>query len=170
MAPTRRVRNSAARPGPSFCHSKSKIYISDPAGNFQNCQLTRSSPALMLKGEIPLPHRRVTGGDVPLGHHALQGRPDSPERVVHPHRLRHAQPHPPQRCGTHRPAVMHPISLWKFGNSSSKVPLEQLCHRALTPTMTGSICVRSSNSAPIMVSGFKPPSLSVYWTLPSTRY
>ena len=47
--------------GPKWCgktwtssyHSKSEIYIGDPAGNFQNRQLAELSPALVLEGEIP---------------------------------------------------------------------------------------------------------------------
>ena len=47
--------------GPKWCgktwtsayHSKSEIYIGDPAGNFQNRQLAELSPALVLEGETP---------------------------------------------------------------------------------------------------------------------
>ena len=47
--------------GPKWCgktwtsswHSKSEIYIGDPAGNFQNRQLAELSPALVLEGESP---------------------------------------------------------------------------------------------------------------------
>ena len=47
--------------GPKWCgktwtssyHSKSEIYIGDPANNFQNRQLAELSPALILDGETP---------------------------------------------------------------------------------------------------------------------
>ena len=47
--------------GPKWCgktwtssyHSKSEIYIGDPAGNFQNRQLAALSPALFLEGATP---------------------------------------------------------------------------------------------------------------------
>ena len=47
--------------GPKWCgktwtssyHSRSEIYIGDPAGNFQNRQLAELSPALVLEGETP---------------------------------------------------------------------------------------------------------------------
>ena len=47
--------------GPKWCgktwtssfHSKSEIFIGDPAGNFQNRQLAQLSPALVLEGETP---------------------------------------------------------------------------------------------------------------------
>ena len=47
--------------GPKWCgktwtssyHSKSEIYIGDPAGNFQNRQLAELSPALVLEGRHP---------------------------------------------------------------------------------------------------------------------
>ena len=47
--------------GPKWCgktwtssyHSKSAIYIGDPAGSFQNRQLAELSPALVLEGETP---------------------------------------------------------------------------------------------------------------------
>ena len=47
--------------GPKWCgktwtssyHSKSEIYLGDPAGNFQNRQLAELSPALVLQGESP---------------------------------------------------------------------------------------------------------------------
>ena len=47
--------------GPKWCgktwtsahHSRSKIFIGDPAGNFQNRQLAEMSPDLVLDGETP---------------------------------------------------------------------------------------------------------------------
>lgn len=47
--------------GPKWCgktwtssyHSKSEIYIGDPANNFQNRQLAELSPALVLEGDTP---------------------------------------------------------------------------------------------------------------------
>lgn len=47
--------------GPKWCgktwtsaqHSKSEIYIGDPANNFQNRQLAELSPELVLTGEAP---------------------------------------------------------------------------------------------------------------------
>ena len=37
----------------SFFHSKSTIFLGDPAGNFQNRELARLSPGLVLEGETP---------------------------------------------------------------------------------------------------------------------
>lgn len=47
--------------GPKWCgktwtaafHSKSEIYIGDPAGNFQNRELAKLSPDLTLTGDAP---------------------------------------------------------------------------------------------------------------------
>lgn len=47
--------------GPKWCgkswtssyHSKSEIFLGDPAGNFQNRQLAELSPTLILEGETP---------------------------------------------------------------------------------------------------------------------
>lgn len=37
----------------SFYHSKSKIMLKDPSGNFQNRQLAMIDPNLILDGECP---------------------------------------------------------------------------------------------------------------------
>ena len=56
--------------GPKWCgktwtsaqHSKSEIYIGDPANNFQNRQLAELSPELVLTGEAPLLCSYQAGG------------------------------------------------------------------------------------------------------------
>ena len=68
--------------GPKWCgktwtssyHSKSEIYIGDPAGNFQNRQLAEFSPALVLEGETP---RLID----------WRGRLEETNRTNHPRRL-----------------------------------------------------------------------------------
>ena len=81
--------------GPKWCgktwtsaqHSKSEIYIGDPANNFQNRQLAELSPELVLTGEAP---RLIdAGGSAALGRGALQGRSDRRKGPVYSDRLCH---------------------------------------------------------------------------------
>lgn len=37
----------------SCYHSRSSVFLADPAGNFQNRELARLDPALVLEGETP---------------------------------------------------------------------------------------------------------------------
>ena len=89
--------------GPKWCgktwtsshHSKSEIYIGDPANNFQNRQLAELSPALVLEGDTP---RLIDEWqEVPPLWDAVRYQ-------VYPERLRQAQPqgHPAQRRWPHR--------------------------------------------------------------------
>ena len=71
--------------GPKWCgktwtsshHSKSEIYIGDPANNFQNRRLAELSPVLVLEGDTP---RLI---DAALGCGAIQGGSDRREGPIY---------------------------------------------------------------------------------------
>ena len=135
--------------GPKWCgktwtssyHSKSEIYIGDPAGNFQNRQLAQLSPALVLEGETP---RLVDEWqEVPPLWDAVRYKVDQTARKGQFILTRSATPNRKGvlHSGAGRIARlrMRPMSLWESGDSSGKVSLEELCHGCLTPVMTGEV-------------------------------
>ena len=135
--------------GPKWCgktwtssyHSKSEIYIGDPAGNFQNRQLAELSPALVLEGEIP---RLIDEWhEVPLLWDAVRYKVDQTTQKGQFILTGSATPNHKGilHSGAGRIARlrMRPMSLWESGDSSGKVSLERLCHGELTPAMTGEV-------------------------------
>ena len=141
--------------GPKWCgktwtssyHSKSEIYIGDPAGNFQNRQLAELSPALVLEGEIP---RLIDEWhEVPLLWDAVRYKVDQTTQKGQFILTGSATPNHKGilHSGAGRIARlrMRPMSLWESGDSSGKVSLERLCHGELTPAMTGEIDLRRTD-------------------------
>ena len=135
--------------GPKWCgktwtssyHSKSEIYIGDPAGNFQNRQLAELSPALVLEGETP---RLIDEWqEVPPLWDAVRYKVDQTAQKGQFILTGSATPNHKGilHSGAGRIARlrMRPMSLWESGDSSGKVSLEQLCQGKLTPTMTGEV-------------------------------
>lgn len=135
--------------GPKWCgktwtssyHSKSEIYIGDPAGNFQNRQLAELSPALVLEGETP---RLIDEWqEVPPLWDAVRYKVDQTAQKGQFILTGSATPNHKGilHSGAGRIARlrMRPMSLWESGDSSGKVSLEQLCRGKLTPTMTGEV-------------------------------
>ena len=124
--------------GPKWCgktwtssfHSKSEIYIGDPAGNFQNRQLAELSPALVLEGESP---RLIDEWqEVPPLWDAVRYKVDQTPQKGQFILTGSATPNHKGilHSGAGRIARlrMRPMSLWESGDSSGKVSLEQLCH------------------------------------------
>ena len=155
--------------GPKWCgktwtssyHSKSEIYIGDPAGNFQNRQLAELSPALVLEGETPrlidewqeVPPlwdavRYKVDQNTQKGQFILTGSA-TPNRkgILH------------SGAGRIARLRMRPMSLWESGDSSGKVSLEQLCHGKLTPAMTGEVDLKKLIE--LIIRGGWPGSLSL---------
>lgn len=138
--------------GPKWCgktwtssyHSKSEIYIGDPAGNFQNRNLAQMSPNLVLDGESPrlidewqevLPlwdavrHRVDETGK--KGQYILTGSSTPNHKgILH------------SGAGRIAKIRMRPMSLYESGYSSGKVSLEELCNDNITPTMTGEVALK----------------------------
>ena len=135
--------------GPKWCgktwtssyHSKSEIYMGDPAGNFQNRQLAELSPALVLDGETP---RLIDEWqEVPPLWDAVRYKVDQSSQKGQFILTGSATPNHKGilHSGAGRIARlrMRPMSLWESGDSSGKVSLEQLCQGDLTPVMTGDV-------------------------------
>lgn len=155
--------------GPKWCgktwtsayHSKSEIYIGDPAGNFQNRQLAQLSPALVLEGETP---RLIDEWqEVPPLWDAVRYRVDQLPQKGQFILTGSATPNHKGilHSGAGRIAKlrMRPMSLYESGDSSGKVSLEKLCCRELMPVMTGDVDLRKLIE--LIIRGGWPGSLGL---------
>ena len=138
--------------GPKWCgktwtsafHSRSEIYIGDPAGNFQNRQLAELSPELVLDGETP----RLIGEwqEVPPLWDAVRYKVDQTHQKGQYILTGSATPNHKGilHSGAGRIARlrMRPMSLYESGDSSGKVSLYELCHGNLTQAMTGEVSLK----------------------------
>ena len=135
--------------GPKWCgktwtssyHSKSAIYIGDPAGNFQNRQLAELSPALVLEGETP---RLIDEWqEVPTLWDAVRFKVDQTAQKGQFILTGSATPNHKGilHSGAGRIARlrMRTMSLWESGDSTGEVSLERLCHGELKPVMSGDV-------------------------------
>lgn len=138
--------------GPKWCgktwtsshHSKSEIYIGDPANNFQNRQLAELSPALVLEGAAP---RLIDEWqEVPPLWDAVRYKVD--QTVQKGQFILTGSATPNHKGILHSGAGrigklrMRPMSLYESGDSCGKVSLEKLCHGELTPAMTGEVDIK----------------------------
>ena len=155
--------------GPKWCgktwtssyHSKSEIYIGDPAGNFQNRQLAELSPALVLEGETP---RLIDEWqEVPPLWDAVRYKVDQTAQKGQFILTGSATPNHKGilHSGAGRIARlrMRTMSLWESGDSSGKVSLEQLCQEKLTPAMTGEVDLKKLIE--LIIRGGWPGSLGL---------
>ena len=135
--------------GPKWCgktwtsaqHSKSEIYIGDPANNFQNRQLAELSPELVLTGEAP---RLIDEWqEVPPLWDAVRYKVDQTAEKGQFILTGSATPNHKGvlHSGAGRIAKlrMRPMSLYESGDSSGQVSLEKLCHGEITTAMTGEV-------------------------------
>lgn len=135
--------------GPKWCgktwtssyHSKSKILIGDPAGNFQNRKLAELQPSLVLEGETP---RLIDEWqEVPPLWDAVRCLVD--ERAAKGQFILTGSATPNHKGILHSGAGriaklrMHPMSLYESGDSTGMVSLQALCRGELTPAMTGEV-------------------------------
>ncbi len=133
--------------GPKWCgktwtsahHSKSEIFIGDPAGNFQNRQLAEMSPELVLDGEAP---RLIDEWqEVPPIWDAVRYRVDQSAEKGRFILTGSATPNHKGilHSGAGRIARlrMRPMSLYESGDSTGQVSLAALCRGELAPVMTG---------------------------------
>ena len=131
--------------GPKWCgktwtssyHSKSEIYIGDPAGNFQNRQLAEMSPELVLEGETP---RLIDEWqEVPPLWDAVRYRVDKTARKGQFILTGSATPNHKGilHSGAGRIARlrMRTMSLWESGDSCGAVSLKELCRGVLSPAL-----------------------------------
>ncbi len=155
--------------GPKWCgktwtsahHSKSEIYIGDPAGNFQNRQLAELSPELVLDGDTP---RLIDEWqEVPSLWDAVRYRVDQTPRKGQFILTGSATPNHKGilHSGAGRIARlrMRPMALYESGASSGEVSLEALCHGELAPAMTGEVDLRGLIE--LIVRGGWPGSLGL---------
>lgn len=155
--------------GPKWCgktwtssyHSKSAIYLGDPAGNFQNRQLAKMSPSLVLEGACP---RLIDEWqEVPPLWDAVRYKVDQEPRKGQFILTGSATPNHKGilhsgagRIGRIR---MRPMSLWESGDSSGQVSLEKLCRGELAPAMTGEVDLKALIG--LIIRGGWPGSLGL---------
>lgn len=155
--------------GPKWCgktwtssyHSKSAIYLGDPAGNFQNRQLAQMSPSLVLEGACP---RLIDEWqEVPPLWDAVRYKVDQEPRKGQFILTGSATPNHKGilhsgagRIGRIR---MRPMSLWESGDSSGQVSLEKLCRGELAPAMTGEVDLKALIG--LIIRGGWPGSLGL---------
>ena len=155
--------------GPKWCgktctsafHSKSEIYLGDPAGNFQNRHLAEISPELVLEGDAP---RLIDEWqEVPPLWDAVRYKVDQTQQKGQYILTGSATPNHKGilhsgagRIGRLR---MRPMSLYESGDSNGKVSLFDLCHGELTPAMTGEVSLKKLID--LIVRGGWPGSLGL---------
>ena len=155
--------------GPKWCgktwtashHSRSKIYIGDPAGSFQNRKLAELSPALVLEGDTP---RLIDEWqEVPPLWDAVRHKVDQTTKKGQFILTGSATPNHKGvlHSGAGRIARlrMRPMSLYESGDSSGQVSLERLCRGELTPTMTGEVNLKKLIE--LIIRGGWPGSLGL---------
>lgn len=155
--------------GPKWCgktwtsahHSKSAIYIGDPAGNFQNRQLAELSPELVLEGDTP---RLIDEWqEVPPLWDAVRYKVD--QTSARGQFILTGSATPNHKGILHSGAGrigrlrMRPMTLYENGVSSGQVSLEALCQGSLTPVMTGEVSLETLVDA--VVRGGWPGSLGL---------
>ncbi len=153
--------------GPKWCgktwtssyHSRSEIFIGDPAGNFQNRQLAELSPDLVLQGESPrlidewqevppiwdaVRHKVDQSGE--KGQFILTGSATPNHKGI-------------MHSGAGRIAKlrMRPMSLYESGDSTGEVSLESLCHGKFNSVLTGEVDLKHLTE--LIVRGGWPGSL-----------
>lgn len=135
--------------GPKWCgktwtseyHSKSKIMLGDPNGNFQNRMLAELSPSLILEGETP---RLIDEWqEVPPLWDAVRHKVDQKSEKGQFILTGSATPNHKGilHSGAGRIAKirMRPMSLYESGDSSGVVSLKDLCKGKFTGTLTGEV-------------------------------
>lgn len=155
--------------GPKWCgktwtaayHSKSEIYIGDPANNFQNRKLAEISPDLVLQGDTP---RLIDEWqEVPPLWDAVRYKVDQAHQKGQFILTGSATPNHKGilHSGAGRIARlrMRPMSLYESGDSCGKVSLNDLCHNQLTPAMTGEVSLRKLID--LIIRGGWPGSLGL---------
>jgi len=155
--------------GPKWCgktwtslfHSNSRIFIGDPAGNFQNRKLAEMSPSLILEGEKPrlidewqeVPPiwdavRYQVDQSAQKGQYILTGSATPNHKgILH------------SGAGRIAKLRMRPMSLYESGDSSGTVSLEKLCRGELAPSMTGEVDLRKLID--LIIRGGWPGSISI---------
>ena len=155
--------------GPKWCgktwtsayHSKSEIYIGDPAGNFQNRQLAELSPSLVLEGETP---RLIDEWqEVPplwdAVRYKVDQRPQKGQFILTGSATPNRKGILHSGAGRIARLRMRPMSLWESGDSCGKVSLEQLCRGKLTPALTGEVDLKKLIE--LIIRGGWPGSLGL---------
>lgn len=155
--------------GPKWCgktwtssfHSRSEIYLGDPAGNFQNRNLAELSPELVLQGEPP---RLIDEWqEVPPLWDAVRFHVDqSSEKGLF---ILTGSSTPNHKGILHSGAGriarirMRPMSLYESGDSSGMVSLGDLCADRMESVMTGE--VRLTDLIGYILRGGWPASLGL---------
>lgn len=135
--------------GPKWCgktwtssfHSKSQIFLGDPQGNFQNRQLAKLDPSIVLSGEVP---RLIDEWqEVPPLWDAVRHKVDQTGEKGQFILTGSSTPYYKGifHSGAGRIARlrMSTMSLYESGHSTGDISLEELCNRKMKSKMTGEV-------------------------------
>ena len=155
--------------GPKWCgktwtscyHSSRKLFLGDPAGNFQNRKLAEMAPDLVLEGDYP---RLIDEWqEVPPIWDAVRYKVDQAPQKGQYILTGSATPNHKGilHSGAGRIAKlrMRTMSLYESGDSSGKVSLKELCYGSFNPAMTGDIELREL--VKLIIRGGWPGSLGL---------
>lgn len=153
--------------GPKWCgktwtaafHSKSAIYLGDPAGNFQNRRLAEMDPSLILDGEAP---RLIDEWqEVPPVWDAVRYKVDMDQ---HKGRFILTGSATPNHKGILHSGAgriarlrMRTMSLFESGDSSGRISLRDLCRGEIEPAITGEVELK--HLAELIIRGGWPGSI-----------
>lgn len=142
-------------------HSKSHIYLGDPAGNFQNKSLAKIDPGLVLEGDIPrlidewqeVPElwdavRFAVDRKGKKGQFILTGSATPAQKgILH------------SGAGRISTLRMRPMSLYESKDSSGQVSFEDICNGKFVNITTGQISL--NRIIELIIRGGWPGSLGV---------
>lgn len=156
--------------GPKWCgktwtasfHSKSQIFIGNPAGNFQNRKLAEMDPSLVLEGEQP---RLIDEWqEVPPLWDAVRYQVDQSSKKGQFILTGSATPNHKgilhSGAGRIGKLRMRPMSLFESNDSTGVISLQDLCHGTMQARLTGEVNLKTIID--LVVRGGWPGNLDVY--------
>ena len=155
--------------GPKWCgktwtssfHSESEYLIADPSNNFQNRELARISPAIILEGDTP--RLLDEWQEVPPLWDAVRYEVD--QRALKGQFILTGSSTPKRKGILHSGAGrigklrMRTMSLYESGDSNGVISLEQICNGTLIPVITGEVNLK--DLARCIVRGGWPGNMTV---------
>lgn len=131
--------------GPKWCgktwtslhQSKSSVFLGDPSGNFQNRELARLSPDLVLDGATPrlIDEWQEVPSVWDAVRHRVDQRPSKGQFILTGSATPNHKGIMHSGAGRIARLRMRPMSLWESGDSSGGVSLEALCRGELDAQM-----------------------------------
>ena len=138
--------------GPKWCgktwtssfHSKSEIYITDPAGNFQNRRLAQLDPSLVLEGERPrlIDEWQEVASLWDAVRFEVDKTPEKGQFILTGSATPNHKGIFHSGAGRIARIRMRPMSLYEAGHSSGVVSLKELCNGECPTKFTGEVSLK----------------------------